>query len=120
MFPFLRFSAVTASIIVASTAFGFGLATTMLPTIDVAQVAVSNGPRVASPGSESHENIETRSIAGYQAVAFKSRSIAMIDTSAMVNSPAMNLQGPTPGVVHVNLGRPTRELVSACLMATAG
>lgn len=119
MFPFLRFSAVMASIVVASTAFGFGLATTLLPTRDAGQIEISNGPRVVSPGSESRGNLETRSIAGYQAVSLKSRSLDVVDGFAIINSPAMNPQGPVPGLEHANLGQRTREIVSACLMAAA-
>jgi hypothetical protein len=119
MFPFLRFSAVTACIIVGSTAFGFGLAATVLPARDAGVVDISKGPRVVSPGSESRGNIETSSIAGYKATAFKSRSIDMVDISPMVNSPAMNPEGPIPAGAHANLGHRTRELVSACLMAAA-
>ena len=119
MFPFLRFSAVMASIVVASTAFGFGLATTLLPAQDNGQSEVSNGPRVASPGSESRGDLGTRSIAGYQSAAFKSRSIDLVDGFATINSPAINAEGPTPGLQHANLGHRTREIVSACLMAAA-
>ena len=117
MFPFLRFSAVMASIVVASTAFGFGLAATLLPTTDAGQI--SNGPQVVSPGSASRGNLETRSIAGYQAVSFKTRSIVVADAFDMVNSPAVNSQGPVPGLEHANMGHRTREIVSACLMAAA-
>jgi hypothetical protein len=108
-----------ASIVVASTAFGFGLATTLLPAQDNSRSEISNGPRVASPGSESRGNLGTRSIAGYQAVSFKSRSVDIIDGFATVNSPAIDPEGPTPGLQHANLGRRTREIVSACLMAAA-
>jgi len=109
MFPFLRFSAVTASIIVASTAFGFGLAT-MLSAKEVSQTEISNGPSVVSPGSQTRENTETRSIAGLRNVVLATRSISMIAY------PAGNPDGPTPSLAHANMG-PTRAIVSACLMA---
>ncbi len=109
MFPFLRFSAVTASIIVASTAFGFGLAT-MLSARETGQNDISNGPGIVSPGSQTRENTQTRSIAGLDAVVLASRSISLSIY------PAGNSEGPSPSLAHANLGT-TRSIVSACLMA---
>jgi hypothetical protein len=110
MFPFLRFSAVTATIIVASTAFGFGLAATILSAKEVGQADISNGPRVVSPGSQTRENTETRSVSGLKTVVLASRSISMIAY------PASNPEGPRPSLAHANLGA-SRSIVSACLMA---
>ncbi|MDB5525286.1 MAG: hypothetical protein JWM58_3049 [Rhizobium sp.] len=110
MSNFMRFSAAAASIVVISSAFGFGLATTMLSANELALTDNGTGPNVASPGTQSRLNTETRSIAGARKIVLASRSIASLAF------PAMNQEGPAAGVPHANLGR-TRAITSACLMA---
>lgn len=110
MFPFLRFSAVMASIIVASTAFGFALAATILSANGSVKIEISNGPRVVSPASESRETSGNRVVAGLRSIKMTYRSLDM------ANMPAENMQAPLPGVTHANLGQ-TRAVASACLMA---
>ena len=110
MSNFMRSSAAIASIVVISSAFGFGVATTMLSAKEAALTETSSGPDLASPGSQHRVNTETRSISGATKVVLASRSIASIAF------PAMNQEGPMAGVSHANLGR-TRAIASACLMA---
>lgn len=81
-----------------------------------AENTVSNGPGLSSPGSASRGNVESGTRSSRQVVAFKSRSIALLDASVMINTPAVNPQGPMPGIQHANMGR-TRTSVSACLIA---
>lgn len=110
MSNFMRSSAAIASIVVISSAFGFGLAATMLSAKEAVLIEANSGPDVASPGSQHRANTETRSISGATKIALASRSIASIAF------PAMNQEGPIAGVSHANLGR-TRTIASACLMA---
>lgn len=105
----MRHSAAAASVMVFSVAAGFGLGSTMLTAKEANSFKPSTGPGIVSP-AKSRENTQTRSISGFKGFTLATRSISLI------NSPAINAEGPQPGIAHTNLG-PTRSLLPACLMA---
>lgn len=89
----------------------------VLSSASTSQTVISDGPRVVSPGSQSRGNLQTRSIAGYMASNVKTRSLSLENAFVTINSPAVNSQGPMPGLSHANLGRVTRTMMSSCLTA---
>jgi hypothetical protein len=110
MFPFLRLSAVMASIVVASTAFGFGLGSAISAGEHHASVRSLDGTYSYSSAKETHSVVKSRSISGLRDVAF---NYAMLEKG---NIPAVNMIGPRPGMEHVDLGT-SCPLASSCLVA---
>jgi hypothetical protein len=106
MFPFLRISAVMTSIVVASTALGFGIGTALKSSEPVVISEIGSGFWQASRVVDNEETMNVRPGA-------RLRSMSMTDIAFdTVNAPAVNAVGPLPGGEHVNLGRATNRMAS--------
>lgn len=107
----LRLSAAAVSVIVISAVVGFELGAAMLPAMELAEAGMSKGPGISSPGSESRENLKTRSIGGLAGLDFSSRNVAS------ANVPSANPIGPPPSDTRV-AALSLRSIASACLIAS--
>ncbi|MBL0373751.1 hypothetical protein JJB09_17145 [Rhizobium sp. KVB221] len=107
----LRLSAAAVSVIVISAVVGFELGAAMLPAMEVARAEISKGPGIASPASNSRENLKTRSIAGLLALDFAAHGVAS------ANVAVANPIGPAPSDTRVAV-HAMRSIVSACLIAS--
>lgn len=119
MFPHLRTSAVMASVVVASTAVGFALATVLQPAGDIVPDSATARLVTASPASPSRFDRQLHP-AAREILVMKSRAIFTAAAFPGGNSPAVNAEGPRPATGHVNLGFKSRDIVSACQMRTTG
>ena len=110
MFPFLRLSAVMASIVVASTGFGFGLGSALSASDNHGSARSLDGMSVSFSAKEKRIVTKSRSIAGLRDIAF---DYAALDNTSV---PVVNMAGPRPGMEHVDLGS-SCPIASSCLMA---
>jgi len=110
MFPFLRLSAVMASIVVASTGFGFGLGSALSANENHGEVRSFDGISVSFPAKEKPYVVKLRSVVDLRNIAF---DYAALDNT---NVPAVNMVGPRPGMEHVDLGS-SCPIASSCLVA---
>jgi len=99
-----------ASIVVASTGFGFGLGSALSAGENHGNARSLDGISISFSAKDKLSIAKSRSVAGLRDIAF---NFAALDNT---NMPAVNMVGPRPGMDHVDLGS-SCPIASSCLVA---
>jgi acetyl-CoA carboxylase alpha subunit len=97
--------------IVASTAAGFGLGSSVLLVDATVENAAASGASVALSTPFGRANPQER-----RTRRLRSMDLTIARNVELASIPAINQVGPRPGIGHARLG-PARSIASACLMA---